>query len=105
MNGTRLARLVAKGFEQQPGVDFKETFSPLIKPTNIQVVLSLAVTFQWPLRLLDVQNAFLNGFLHEEVYMSQPTGFIDPQHPTHICKLQKVLYGLKTSTPSMVSSP
>lgn len=86
---------MAKGFHQQPGIGLKETFSPVIRPTTIRVVLSLAVTFQWPLRQLDVHNAFFNGFLNEEVYMSQPPVFVDPQHPTHICKLDKALYGLK----------
>ena len=63
------ARLVAKGFHQQYGVDFKETFSPVIKPPTVRIILSLVVQFDWPLRQLDVRNAFLHGFLKEEVYM------------------------------------
>ncbi|GJS53878.1 retrovirus-related pol polyprotein from transposon TNT 1-94 [Tanacetum coccineum] len=89
------ASSVAKGFRQQPGIDFHETFSPVVKSTTIRAVLSLAVTNNWPLRQLDVHNAFLNGNLKEQVYMKQPLGFIDPQRPNHVCLLHKSLYGLK----------
>ena len=89
------ARLVAKGFHQQYGVDFDETFSPVIKPPTVRIILSLAVQFNWPLRQLDVRNAFLHGHLKEEVYMAQPSGYVDSRFPNHVCKLQKSLYGLK----------
>jgi hypothetical protein len=89
------ARLVAKGFHQQAGLDFDETFSPVVKPPTIRIVLSLAAQHQWSLRQLDISNAFLHGFLKEDVYMIQHPGFVDPTHPDHVCKLQKSLYGLK----------
>ncbi|KAJ9558528.1 hypothetical protein OSB04_013142 [Centaurea solstitialis] len=89
------ARLVAKGFHQQHGVDYHETFSPVIKPATIRTVLSLAVTNKWSLRQLDIQTAFLHGDLQETVYMRQPPGFVDPDRPDYVCLLNKSLYGLK----------
>ncbi|GJS07080.1 ribonuclease H-like domain-containing protein [Tanacetum coccineum] len=89
------ARLVANGSNQQHGVDFDETFSPVVKPATIRTVLSLAVSRQWPIHQLDVKNAFLNGDLSETVYMHQPPGFVDSRYPNHVCLLQRSLYGLK----------
>ena len=63
---------MAKGFHQLVGIDYTETFSPVIKPATIRFVLAIVVNSNWPLRQLDVSNAFLHGFLKKEVYMQQP---------------------------------
>lgn len=86
---------MAKGFRQKAGVDLTETFSPVAKPTTIRIVLSLAIQFNWPIRQRDVNNAFLNRELKEDVYMYQQRGFVDSQHPDYVCRLHKLLYGLK----------
>lgn len=88
------ARLVAKGFHQKAGSDFTETFSPVVKPVTVRIVLTLAVTNRWPIQQIDVNNAFLNGTLEEEVYMQQPPGF-EAADKTLVCKLNKAIYGLK----------
>ena len=88
-------RLVAKGFQQIPGVDFFETFSSVAKASTIRIVFTLAVSKGWNIQHIDVSNAFLNRELHEDVFMTQPKGFLDANKPHHVCKLHKALYGLK----------
>ena len=89
------ARLVAKGFQQTLDVDFFDTFSPVIKASIISIILTIAVTRQWEIHHIDVNNTFLNGDLQEIVFRAQTEGFVDPSKPTHVCRLRKALYGLK----------
>jgi hypothetical protein len=89
------ARWVLRGFTQRPGVDYDETFSPVVKPTTVRTVLSMAVCRDWPIQQLDVKNTFLHDTLTETVYCSQPTGFANPTHPDLVYRLKKSLYGLK----------
>jgi hypothetical protein len=88
-------RLVVKGFKQRYVIDYEDTFSPVLKAVIIRIVLSIAVSRGWSLSQLDVQNAFLHGVLEEKVYMRQPPGYEDTQHPGYVCKLDKAIYGLK----------
>lgn len=91
---------MVKGYLQEVGIDFHETFSPVVKPTTIRVVLAIAVSLEWSLRQVDVNNVFLNGDLSEEIYMVQPPGFeqqgVNGQQP--ICRLRKALYSLKQAS-------
>lgn len=84
---------MAKGFQQTHGFAFTKIFL-LVKPTTIRIVMSLAISKGWSIYQLDVNNAFLNGQLREEVYMSQPPGF-EIGDSSMVCKLEKAIYGLK----------
>jgi hypothetical protein len=89
------ARWVVCGLTQEHSVDYKETFSLVIKPAIVRVVLSIATSKDWPIHELNVKNAFLHGNLTETVFAQQPSGFFSPSHLDYVCKLHKSLYGLK----------
>ncbi|GJR39255.1 ribonuclease H-like domain-containing protein [Tanacetum coccineum] len=89
------AQLVTNGRSQQREIDCDETFGLVVKLATIRIVLSLAVTHDWPIHQLDVKNAFLHGQLSKTVYMHQPPGFVDSAPPDYVCHLQCSLYGLK----------
>lgn len=89
------ACMVAKGFNQVAGEDFFDTFIPVVKPTTVRLLLSLALSNDWVIRQLDLHNTFLNGHLSETVYMRQPLGYANKACPNHACLLQRSLYGLK----------
>lgn len=91
------ARLVARGFAQEKGVDYKETFAPVVRYDSIRLLLALASEKDLRIVNFDVQTAFLYGELQEDIYMKQPTGFENKKDPKLVCKLNKSLYGLKQS--------
>lgn len=89
--------LVANGMKQVPGVNYLNTFSLVVQPLSIRLVLALAVTNAWSIHQIDVSNAFLHGRLEESIVVSQPPGFRDEYSLDHVCLLRKSLYGLKQS--------
>ncbi|GJZ74785.1 retrovirus-related pol polyprotein from transposon TNT 1-94 [Tanacetum coccineum] len=89
------ARLVAKGYRQEEGIDFEESFAPVARIEAIRIFIANVASKNMTIYQMDVKTAFLNGELKEEVYVSQPEGFVDPDHPTHVYRLKKALYGLK----------
>lgn len=91
------SRLVAKGNNQEEGVDYLETYSPVVRTSTVRLVLHTATVLKWDIKQMDVTNAFLHGDLTETVYMHQPAGFVDKTKPNHVCLLHKSLYGLKQS--------
>nr|GEW77504.1 copia protein [Tanacetum cinerariifolium] len=89
------ARLVAQGYNQQEGIDYDETYTPVATLEPIRILLAYACALDFKLFQMDVKSAFLNGFINEEVFIAQPSGFIDFEKPDHVYKLKKALYGLK----------
>jgi hypothetical protein len=89
------APCMVRSFHQRPGIDFSETFSPVIKLATIHTVLTLVAAKDWPVHYLDVSNTFLHGDFSERVHCQQPTGFKDVEQPNIVCLLCRSLYGLR----------
>lgn len=90
-------RLVARGFSQQYGEDFDETFAPVVRHETIRVLLAVVAQKGLHVRQLDVKSAYLNGKREETIFMEQPEGFVDRGNEDKVWKLKKSLYGLKQS--------
>ncbi|GKE09664.1 retrovirus-related pol polyprotein from transposon TNT 1-94 [Tanacetum coccineum] len=89
------ARLVARRYCQEEGIDFEEYFALVARLDAIRIFIAFAAHMNMVVYHMDVKTAFLNGILHEKVYVSQLDGFVDPKNPNHVYKLKKALYGLK----------
>ncbi|GKF95363.1 retrovirus-related pol polyprotein from transposon TNT 1-94 [Tanacetum coccineum] len=89
------AQLVAQGFRQEDGINFKESFAPVARIEAIRIFVANVTHKNMKIYQMDVKTAFLNGELKEEVYVSQPEGLVDQDNPLHVYKLKKALYGLK----------
>nr|GFC83712.1 retrovirus-related Pol polyprotein from transposon TNT 1-94 [Tanacetum cinerariifolium] len=89
------ARLVARGYRHEERIDFEESFASVARLEAIRIFLAYAVHKNMVVYQMDVKTAFLNGNLREDVYVSQPDGFVDPDNPNHVYKLKKALYELK----------
>ncbi|KAK8936281.1 hypothetical protein KSP39_PZI013961 [Platanthera zijinensis] len=89
------ARIVAKGYTQREGIDFTETFAPVVRMESIRALIAVAAQEKLPIHQLDVKSAFLNGEIEEEVYVCQPEGFVKPGEEEKVYRLKKALYGLK----------
>ena len=92
------ARLVAKGYNQREGIDFKETFSLVSSKDSLRIIIVIVAHFDLELHQMDVKTTFLNGYLVEDVYMSQPTGFEEVGKEHMVCKLQKSIYDLNQAS-------
>ena len=89
------ARLVVKGYAQEYGVDYSDTFAPVARMDTIRLLLAVAAHKNWKVFQLDVKSAFLNGVLQEEIYVEQPAGFVVQGKADKVYLLKKALYGLK----------
>nr|GEZ63254.1 retrovirus-related Pol polyprotein from transposon TNT 1-94 [Tanacetum cinerariifolium] len=89
------SRLVVRGYRQEEGIDFEESFAPVARMEAIRIFLAYAAHKSFSVFQIDVKTTFLHGSLKEDVYVCQPKGFIDADHPSHVYKLKKALYGLK----------
>nr|GFB64246.1 retrovirus-related Pol polyprotein from transposon TNT 1-94 [Tanacetum cinerariifolium] len=89
------ARLVAQGFRKEEGIDFEESFASIARIEAISIFVENATNKNMAIFQMDIKMDFLNGKLKEEVYVSQPEGFVDQEYPSHVYKLKKALYGLK----------
>ncbi|GJY64144.1 retrovirus-related pol polyprotein from transposon TNT 1-94 [Tanacetum coccineum] len=97
-------RLVVRGYRQEEGIDFEESFAPVARMEAIRIFLAYVVHKSFIVFQMDVKTAFLHGTLKEDVFVCQPEGFIDADHPSHVYMLNKALYGLKQA-PRDVRTP
>ena len=89
---------MAKGYTQKEGVDYEETFSPVMRFASVQLILAIVANLNLELYQMDIKTVFLDGELYEEIYMDQPIGFVTKGQEHKVCKLKRSIYGLKQSS-------
>ena len=89
---------MVKGYTQKEGVDYEETFSPVVRFTSVRLIMAIVANLNLELYQMDVKTAFLNGELDEEIYMDQPIGFMTKVQEHKVCKIKRSIYGLKQSS-------
>ena len=89
------ARLVARGDKQREGIDYDEVFSPTVRFASTRILLTIAAASDLDVDLIDIKTAYLNGKIDKEIYLMQPEGYVDEQHPDWVCKLVKSIYGIR----------
>ncbi|GJU56310.1 retrovirus-related pol polyprotein from transposon TNT 1-94 [Tanacetum coccineum] len=99
------SRNIAKGYAQEEGIDFEESFAPVARLEAVRIFVAYVTHKSFPIYQMDVKTTFLNGPLKEEVYVAQPDGFVDPGHPDKVYRLRKDLYGLKQASRAWTSDP
>jgi hypothetical protein len=91
------ARLVARGYKQQYGINYTETYAPVVHWSTLRLIIAIAADLGWSISHMDVITAFLNGKLKETIFMRQPPGFEIPGFEEYVCRLFRSIYGLKQS--------
>ncbi|GJV60732.1 gag-pol polyprotein [Tanacetum coccineum] len=103
--GKNVIKLKSKGYAQEEGIDFEESFALVARLEAVRIFVTYDAHKSFPIYQIDVKMAFLNGSLKEEVYVAQPDGFVDPDHPEKVYRLRKALYGLKQAPRAWTSDP
>ncbi len=89
------AHLITQGFSQQEGINYLETFAPVVKSTSLCIFLAICTQNSWKIRQMDIKSTYLNGMISEDIYMCQPKGYEEKGSEMKIAKLKKGLYRLK----------